>query len=310
MEADIKGCFDHISHKWLLENIPINKKVLKQWLTCGFIKDKTWFSTQEGTPQGGIISPTLANTTLDGLEILVNRIGGVTRYVREVSKRSKYKIHFVRYADDFIVTSNSREFLETQIKPAIVEFLKVRGLTLSEEKTKITHIDEGFDFLGQNVRKYKGKLLTKPSKKSYAAIMKKIRGVIEKFKAISAYRLIRILNPIIRGWTNYHKKVISSRTFAKLDNDIFWKILKWTHRRHNNKSKQWIKDKYYKTMGNRDWVFFGEDEGKTATLFSAQSVKITRHLKIQSKANPFDVMWNDYFAKREREGLDMRCRSI
>ena len=306
LEADIKGCFDHISHEWLLENIPINKKVLKQWLTCGFVKDKHWFPTKEGTPQGGIISPTLANMALDGLEKVVNRTGGVTRYVQEVSKRSKYKIHFVRYADDFIITSNSREFLENKIKPAVVEFLKVRGLSLSEEKTQITHIEDGFDFLGQNVRKYKGKLLTMPSKKSYKAIMKKIREVIEKFKAISAYRLIRILNPIIRGWTNYHRKVISSRTFTKLDNDIFWKILKWTHRRHNNKSKQWIKDKYFKSIGKRDWIFFGEEKGKTATLFQAQSVKICRHLKIKMKANPFDKSWNKYFEIRKREGLDMR----
>ncbi len=310
LEADIKGCFDHISHKWLLENIPINKRVLKQWLKSGYIKDKRLFPTNEGTPQGGIISPTLANMVLDGLEKLINRIGGVTRYVLEVSKRSKYKVHFVRYADDFIVTSNNREFLEKKVKPAIIEFLKVRGLTLSEEKTRISHIENGFDFLGQNVRKYKGKLLIKPSKKSYAAIVKKIQGVIEKFKTISAYRLIRILNPIIRGWTNYHRKVISSRIFSKLDNYVFWKILRWTHRRHSNKSKQWIKDKYYKIMGNKDWVFFGAEKDRIVTLFSAQSVKICRHLKIQNKANPFDVMWKSYFEKRERDGQDMRCRII
>lgn len=268
------------------------------------------FPTHEGTPQGGIISPVMANMTLDGLEKLVNRIGGVTRHVREVSKRSKYKVHFVRYADDFIVTSNNREFLEKQIKPAIIEFLKVRGLTLSEEKTRISHIEKGFDFLGQNVRKYEGKLLIKPSRKSYSAIVKKIKSVIEKSKTISAYSLIRILNPIIRGWTNYHRKVISSRLFAKLDNFIFWKVLWWAHRRHSNKTKQWIKDKYYKIVGRRDWVFWGMDKDKIATLFSAQSVKICKHLKIQNKANPFDPKWKSYFAKRERDGQDMRCRTI
>jgi len=310
LEADIKGCFDHISHKWLLENIPINKRPLKQWLTSGYIKDKKLFPTKEGTPQGGIISPTLANMVLDGLERLINRIGGVTKYVLEVSKRSRYKVHFVRYADDFIVTSNSREFLEKQVKPAIIKFLRVRGLTLSEEKTRISHIEEGFDFLGQNVRKYKGKLLIKPSRNSYAAIVKKIKDVIEKYKAISAYKLIRILNPIIRGWTNYHRKVISSRVFSKLDNFTFWKVLKWAHRRHKNKTKQWIKDKYYKIVGKRDWIFFGMVKGKIATLFSTQSVKICRHLKIQNKANPFDVKWNSYFANRKRNGQDMRCRII
>lgn len=268
------------------------------------------FPTKEGTPQGGIISPVLANMVLDGLERLINRIGGVTKYVLEVSKRSKYKVHFVRYADDFIVTSNNREFLEKQVKPAIIKFLMVRGLTLSEEKTRISHIEEGFDFLGQNVRKYKGKLLIKPSRNSYAAIVKKIKDVIEKYKAISAYRLIRILNPIIRGWTNYHRKVISSRVFSKLDNFTFWKVLKWAHRRHTNKTKQWIKDKYYKIVGKRDWIFFGMEKGRIATLFSAQSVKLCRHLKIQNKANPFDVKWKCYFANRKRNGQDMRCRII
>ena len=308
LEGDIKGCFDHISHKWLLDNIPINRKILKQWLKCGYIENNKLFSTKAGTPQGGIISPTLANMTLDGMEKLIDRISGITKYGKDGSKRNnKHKIHFVRYADDFIITSNNRELLEKQIKSGITEFLRERGLTLSEEKTKICHIDDGFDFLGQNIRKYKGKLLTTPSKKSYKSIMLKIRKVIEASKAGSAGKLIKRLNPMIRGWCNYHKKVISSKVFSKLDFDIFWKILRWANRRHCDKSKKWIKEKYYKTINGRSWIFFGENKQKTVTLFSAQSTKIFRHLKIRNNANPFDENWNKYFNERERRGKNLQC---
>lgn len=308
LEGDIKGCFDYISHKWLLENIPINRNVLNQWLKSGFIESNKLFPTKTGTPQGGIISPTLANMTLDGMEKLIDRIGGVTKYARNGSKRNnKYKVHFVRYADDFIVTCNNREILEKQVKPAITEFLRERGLILSEEKTKICHIDDGFDFLGQNIRKYKGKLLIKPSKKNYKAIILKIRKVIEQHKTLTTSKLINILNPIIRGWCNYHRKVISSRVFARLDFDIFRKIWRWANRRHPAKTKRWIKAEYYRSLKSRNWVFFAETNQKVITLFSAQSTKLVRHLKIRNAANPFDANWNKYFQKRKRNGQDLRC---
>lgn len=308
LEGDIKGCFDHISHKWLLDNIPLNRKILKQWLKCGFIEGNNLFCTKSGTPQGGIISPTLANMTLDGLERIIDLAGGVTKYTKTGEKKdNKYQVHFVRYADDFIVTCNSRELLEKQVKSAIAEFLRERGLTLSEEKTKICHIEDGFDFLGQNLRKYKGKLLTKPSKKSYKAITQKIRQVIEQHKTVSTSKLIKMLNPIIRGWCNYHKKVISSRVFARLDTDIFRKIWWWANRRHPAKTKRWIKAKYYRSVKGRNWVFFTETKQRTITLFSAQSTKLTRHLKIRNDANPFDANWNEYFRERERNGQNLRC---
>ena len=152
MEGDIKGCFDHISHKWLIDNIPMDKTMLKKWLKCGFVFNKQLFPTEEGTPQGGIISPTLANMTLDGLQ------GLLAKRFKAINTRKMYynpKVYLVRYADDFIITCENRETLENEIKPMVKEFLAVRGLTLSEEKTKITHIDDGFDFLGFNIRKYK-----------------------------------------------------------------------------------------------------------------------------------------------------------
>ena len=174
LEGDIKGCFDHISHDWLLNNIPMDKVMLKKWLKCGFVFNKELFPTEEGTPQGGIISPTLANMTLDGLQTILTK-----KYHRTSTYHPK--VHLVRYADDFIITGRTEEAL-VEIKPLVMEFLKERGLTLSEEKTKITHIDDGFDFLGYNIRKYKGVLLIKPSKKSLKKFMQKIRGIIDSNK--------------------------------------------------------------------------------------------------------------------------------
>jgi len=146
LEGDIKGCFDNISHEWLMEMIPTDKTVLRKWLKAGYIYKNKLFPTEEGTPQGGIISPVLANMTLDGLQSKINQ-----RFKRK-------KINYVRYADDFIVTGESKEILDNEVKPLIEEFLKERGLVLSQEKTKITHIDEGFNFLGFNIRKYEGKV--------------------------------------------------------------------------------------------------------------------------------------------------------
>jgi len=311
LEGDIKGCFDYISHEWLLANIAVKKKILNQWLKSGFIENNSLFPTKSGTPQGGIISPTLANMTLDGMESLIDKLGGITKYGKDGTKRNnQYQLHFVRYADDFIVTCNDRDFLEKQVKPAIIEFLKARGLTLSEEKTKLSHIDDGFDFLGQNIRKYKGKLLIKPSKKSYKAIIQKIRKLIEKNKTISAENLIKMLNPIIRGWCNYHKKAISSRIFARLDFDIFRKIWSWAKRRHHDKSMKWIKAKYFSSIRGRNWVFYAKITDKMITLYSAQSTKLSRHLKIRNVANPFDANWNEYFIARRRRGKNLRCRII
>lgn len=164
LEADIKGCFDNISHPWLLDQIPIDKIILGKWLQSGAIEDGMFQNTKAGTPQGGIISPVLANMTLDGLESAV-----------KTAISSKDKVCVVRYADDFIVTAHSKELLEMAVKPAIEQFLSERGLQLSEEKTKITHIDDGFDFLGFNVRKYNDKLLIKPSPKSLK--IPKIRSI-------------------------------------------------------------------------------------------------------------------------------------
>lgn len=155
LEGDIKACFDGISHRWLMDHIPMDNAILQQWLAAGYIEKDAFYDTIAGTPQGGIISPTLANMALDGLEEVVKQATNKTD-----------KINVIRYADDFVITGKSRDILEQTVKPVVVEFLAERGLTLSDEKPHIVHIDQGFDFLGFNVCKYNGELLIKPAKKS------------------------------------------------------------------------------------------------------------------------------------------------
>ena len=158
LEGDIKACFDRISHSWLLDHIPMDKRVLRKWLAAGYMEEGILYPTEAGTPQGGIASPSLANMALDGLEEVA---------VKAVPRGQK--VHVVKYADDFIITGASKEVLEEKVKPAVETFLWERGMELSVEKTHITHINDGFDFLGFNVRKYAGKLLIKPAKASVKA---------------------------------------------------------------------------------------------------------------------------------------------
>ena len=169
LDADIKACFDWINHSWLLDNIPLDSCVLQQWLRCGFMQNRTLFPTRSGTPQGGVISPILANMTLDGLE----------RAIKAVSPRRR-KVNFIRYADDFIVTAASIEHLEQAVVPAIKAFLAQRGLTLSEEKTRIVRIEEGFDFLGQNIRKYRNKLIIQPAKDNLRSFKDNVKSIIKQ----------------------------------------------------------------------------------------------------------------------------------
>ena len=207
LEADIQGCFDKISHSWMIANIPTDKVILQKWLKAGYVYQNELFPTDAGTPQGGIISPVLANLTLDGLE-------GMLAAKFPKAKQIGLKMNMVRYADDFIITGNSKEWLKNEVKPAVVEFLAERGLVLSPEKTKITHISEGFDFLGWNIRKYNGKLLMKPSKANVKAHLDKIREIIKGNKTAKQANLIRLLNPVLRGWANYHRHIVAKKTFA------------------------------------------------------------------------------------------------
>ena len=294
LEGDIKGCFDNINHDWLLTHVPMDKIILQKWLKAGFIDRKKLFPTEAGTPQGGVISPTLANITLDGLEQTLQDKFGYGR-----------KVNLVRYADDFIITGASKEQLENEVRPLVSQFLAIRGLTLSTEKTKVTHIEEGFDFLGFNLRKYKGKLLITPAKENIKSFLQKIRGIVKGNLMAKQVNLIGMLNPLIRGWANYYQHVVAKKTFNKMDHKIWELLWQWSKRRHSNKTSHWIKEKYFKSMNGRKWVFADKDNERQlnempelVVLYQLSDTKIRRHIKIRLGANPFDPRWETYFEER------------
>jgi RNA-directed DNA polymerase len=308
LEGDIKSCFDKISHDWLLAHVPIDRVILQKWLKSGYMEKHVLHETTDGTPQGGIISPALANCALDGLERLLREKYPAGKRLKSLGDE-KPCVNLVRYADDFVITSKSKELLEGEIKPLVEHFLQERGLELSPTKTVITHVEHGFDFLGQNVRRYpNGKLLIKPSKKSVGTFLDGIRRTIKAAHGMSAADLIDQLNPKIRGWANYHRHVVSKRTFGRVDHSIFSSLWQWARRRHPNKSPRWFKPKYFDRRGNRDWSFFGEtceDEGRPTQvwLYYAKSTPIKRHVKVKGEANPYDPTYETYFD--EREGAHM-----
>ena len=281
LEGDIKGCFDNISHEWLLKNIPMNKNILKQFINAGYVYKKQLFPTTKGAIQGGAISPTLANITLDGLESAIHRTINKGKKV-DVLVHRKYKVNFVRFADDFIVTGETPEILE-KVKQIIKEFLKARGLELSEEKTLITNINDGFDFLGWNFKKYNGKLIVKPSKKSEDKIAKKISQTIKENRASSQENLINKLNPIIIGWSNYHQPVCAKKVFLRLDNKIYEMIWKWAKRKHSNKGKRWIARKYWNLNKQERWNF-ATNKNRLRTF---AETPIVRHTTLAKGNNPY-----------------------
>jgi RNA-directed DNA polymerase len=299
LEGDIRACFDRISHGWLLAHIPMDTVILRQWLQAGYLEKDAFFATTEGTPQGGIASPALANAALDGLESLLRERFGATR-----PQRTRNKVHLVRYADDFIITGTSKKLLRNEVQPLVAHFLSERGLELSHEKTSITHIDDGFDFLGQNVRRYGTKLLLKPSRKSVRTFLTKIGEMIQHEGGhLSAGELIRRLNPMIRGWALYHRHASSKRTFAYVDDIIMRKLWRWARRRHRRKSMAWVKAKYFHRSSDGSGTFRGhvlDKEGgpHTVFLFRARSLDIRRHVKVQGEANPYDPAWELYFEER------------
>ena len=321
LEGDIKGCFDHISHEWLLNNIPMDREVLRKWLKCGFVFNGELFPTEEGTPQGGIISPTLANMTLDGLQSLVQKAvkphwePADTKYGR---KWIEPKINLVRYADDFIVTAKDKETIETVLLPLIRQFMAERGLMLSEEKTKVTHVSEGFDFLGFNIREYKsnGKLLTKPSKDAMKNFCDKVRTKIKSNKSAKASSLIRMLNHMIPGWTNYYRYGASSKAFSRVDYEVYKTLWQWAQRRHPKKGKQWIKERYFKQLHGREWCFAAITKNKKSGKETTLSLKrladtpILKYVRIRTNTNPYDPADAPYYARRKSKNTEEQLREI
>ncbi len=271
----------------------MDKSVLKQFLKAGFVFKRELFPTDEGTPQGGIISPILANMALDGMQKMLSENfdtndGKYSKYIH-----AKSKVNLVRYADDFIVTATTKEIAE-EAKSLIRNFLKTRGLELSEEKTVITNISDGFDLLGWTFRKFKGKLIVKPSKKAIKIFKEKLsETILQRGKAWSQDSLIKRLNQQIRGWTNYHQSVCASEAFTHIDYILFELLWRWAKRRHPHKGRWWVSTKYWHGRGNRNWVFSTKD----IELLRLDHIPIVRHTKVRMNANPyFD---KEYFIKRK-----------
>jgi RNA-directed DNA polymerase len=294
LEGDIKACFDEIRHEWLRDHVLMDKQTLRKWLKAGYWEKGHLFPTCKGTPQGGVISPILANLALDGMQ----------KAIRQAVRREGDKVNFVRYADDFIVTGATRELLEQKVKPALTAFLTPRGLELSEQKTVITPIHKGFDFLGHTVRKFGDKLLTYPAKSGVKALREKISLCIKSALGKPQAALLRQLNPLLRGWANYYRHGASKRTFNRLDNYVFWQLLRWARRRHPKKTAAWRQRKYFSAAAPKG-IFSVRLTKETGTgqalvLYRATSTVIRRHVKIIGAANPYDPNYTQYFEQRRR----------
>lgn len=301
-EADIKACFDNIRHDWILKHIPINKTILHKWLKAGYIEKKRLFPTEKGTPQGGTISPLIMNMVLDRLEKILDR---------HYPRRKGQRVNFIRYADDFVITAASKEVITVEIIPLVKDFLLERGLQLSPEKSKVTHINDGFDFLSQNVRKYNGKLVIRPSKSSVKSFKDKIKKMIRDYRGIPAHSLIRILNPVIQGWSNYHKGICAKRTFAKVGSFIWEQLKRWAKYQHGNKNRWWIFHRYFHDLHFSDKCITKKGIA-VHRLYRIGYVPIRYHVKIKGDANPFLPEYDKYFFNRikRRETLAKECRQI
>lgn len=284
LEGDIKGCFDNFSHQWMMDNIPMDKHVLKEFIKAGYVFGNQLFPTETGSPQGGVISPILANMVLNGMEKLVKTIFP--------------RANLTRFADDFVVTVDSPETAE-KVRDLLIPFLAERGLELSQEKTLVTHIENGFDFLGWNFRKHRNQgrkiLLIRPSDKSLDSIKASVKdAVLGHGKAMSQDEIIQTLNPKLRGWCNYHRSSMATKTMYYLDAYLFKTLFRWGMRKHGDKGKEWIAERYWHRKENRKWVFCTEKN----VLFRPSDVKKKRHVKVRNSVNPY--IDREYFMERQK----------
>ncbi|MGD0605124.1 MAG: reverse transcriptase domain-containing protein, partial [Streptosporangiaceae bacterium] len=302
LDADLAAAFDRIDHDHLLASLGSfpARDMIRGWLKAGvFEAGKGFAPTEEGTPQGGVISPCLLNVALHGLE----EAAGV-RYRTSGTQAGEAmpgSPTAVRYADDVVVLCHSQE-QAGQVKARLAEWLAPRGLAFNEDKTKIVHLSEGFDFLGFNVRRYNRKLLIKPSKAAVRRLRERLAAEMRTLRGGNAMAVIARLAPIIRGWAAYYRGVVSSRLFGSLD-DYMWKLLwKWATWRHNNKPKRWIVGRYFGKFNkfrNDRWVFGDRDSGAYLVKFSWTA--ICRHVLVKGAASPDDPALAGYWAARREK---------
>jgi RNA-directed DNA polymerase len=314
LDADLTAAFDHIDHDHLLSSLGTfpARDLVGQWLKAGVIDRGRFAPSEEGTPQGGVISPSLFNVALHGMETAA----GVRYYTtgRDAGSAATDSPVAVRFADDFVVMCASREQAE-QVKARLTRWLASRGLAFNEDKTRIVHAETGFDFLGFNVRRYHGKLLIKPSTAAIRRIRERLRTEMRSLRGGNAGAVLHTMNPIVRGWSAYYRTVVSSEVFTALDNYVWKLVYKWAKHSHPNKPKHWIVDRYFgrfnKARQDR-WVFGDRDSG--AYLLKFSWTKIVRHQLVKSAASPDDPALTDYWARRRRTGppppLDKATRHL
>jgi len=293
LEADIEGCYDNIAFDWMLKNIPMDKLVLRKWLRAGYVENGIHFPTRKGVPQGGIISPTLANMVLDGLEEAVR-----------CAVPRRCRINFDRYADDFICTGKSRSILEDAIQPVVGGFLAERGLRLSPEKTKITHIKDGFTFLGQTFRKHGRVLHITPSREGVLALMRKVGTLIRKHVSAPMPVLIKKLNEMLRGWANYHRHVVASEAFGRIDTYVYDQLWGMLRKRHRRKSTKWLIKHYWSAAGRNVfavWQKAARAGKKLYRVVQVSAIGIRRYVKIKADANPYLPEYAWYFWRRRHK---------
>jgi len=293
LEADIKGFFDNIAHESILSqisNFP-KRELVKGWLKAGYIFNGNYNPTEKGTPQGGVISPLLANIGLHGLE----------RFIKSTNSR----LGVVRYADDFIVTARDKGSLE-KARTQIQQWMLERGLELSSEKTLITSMEDGFDFLGFNHRHYSDKLLIKPTKKKVLDFCRRIGDEIKGLNGASQKVVIIKLNPILRGFANYYRAAVSKETFSYISHRVWQYLWQWCKRRHPEKGKRWVRERYFCTIKGNRWTFACNNcdrrgKNKLISLYPIASTAIERHIKVKGAASPDDPTLKDYWEKRHQK---------
>ncbi len=310
-DADIAKCFDKINHNRLLEKLntfPTIRRQVKSWLKAGYILDYNWEPTHAGTPQGGVISPLLANIALHGLEEAVR-----TAFYPKLSSPKQRNLGVIRYADDFVILHKDYEVIK-RCKQAAEAFLNDMGLELRPEKTRIAHTLErigeekpGFNFLGFNVRQYKlgkhqckqgFKTLIKPQAEKVQNHYQKLNNIIVEMTARKQSEVIGRLNPIIRGWSNYYRTVVSKQLFTKVDNLLYWGLRRWGKRRHCNKTEKWTRERYWLAIQEGDYnasTFATRERGKLNRLLSHAETPIVRHEKVKGNKSPFDgdlIYWS------------------
>lgn len=298
LDADISKCFDNIAHEPLLQRVPVFQRIINRWLKAGVIELGNYTKTEQGTPQGGVLSPLLANIALDGMERLFGMETETGRSLSPSRRKGINKgISLIRYADDFVVIAPTKDVLLTYVIPKLQIFLQERGLNFNQKKTRIIHRTEGFNFLGFTVKYWKTNhsaiLLCKPQKQKILNHLRQSKEVLKTNKQTTTENLIKRLNPIIRGWANYYRHANAKKVFNYINYRLFKMLWKWVTRRHPSKTTTWCKQRYFKRVGQKNWVF----GTTTATLFNPTSIPIKPYFKVTNFASPYNPSQRTYWEK-------------